>query len=209
MLRPHATTKGVEGMAASPSGRGLVDSTNNWSPRLGISLRPWSGHSPHGLLLRGAIQVAISVAIIVVALRMRGADKFAAGADELESLRAVALLLIIGAAAVALVGVARIVVGGLDLIPRQTVTGTVLAHEERQTLDFLPHSLQHAIFTRNPQNIDKRGRRYEVVLDTPDGVRQWTVRSPRTRRLLQRGATVRLVVTPLAGHVARVEAVDS
>ncbi|HHU37758.1 MAG TPA: hypothetical protein GXZ45_00480 [Propionibacterium sp.] len=192
-------------MVASPSGQGLVHGTNDWSRRLGISLRPWSGHSPHGLLLRGAIQTAVSVFVVVVGLRLRGADEFAAGAGELESLRAVALFLVIGAVATGLLGVARIVVGAIDLLPRATVTGTVLSLDDRQALDFLPNALQHAIFTRNPQNIDKRRPRTEVVLDTADGVRQWTVRSARARRQLRRGATVRLVVTPLAGYVARVE----
>lgn len=47
--------------------------------------------------------------------------------------------------------------------------------------------------------------RTELVLQTSDGPRRWTVRNHRLRSELHVGATVKLTVTALAGYVAKAE----
>lgn len=44
---------------------GAVGTVNRFSRMLGISLRSWSGHSPLSLILRGLVQVRLSVSPLV------------------------------------------------------------------------------------------------------------------------------------------------
>lgn len=189
-------------MTTPPSGSGLTDSANQWSRILGVSLRPWSGDSPMSLLLRGAIQVAVSCFFLWVAFRFMTDDSLKQYAAEASSIRMIAVLIAVAAIGVALVGVARICVGLLDSLSTRQVSGTVVSIRDRQTLDFLPHSLLQLIYYRNPNKIDTRRRRTELVVDTPTGTRQWTVRKRRLTNDLRPGAAVQLTVTPFAGHVS-------
>ncbi|HHW83102.1 MAG TPA: hypothetical protein GX743_04695 [Actinomycetales bacterium] len=188
----------------SQGATGVREKAGSWSRTLGISLRPWSGQAPWSLLLRGGIQCAVSIAILVLSIRLTGAVEASAAAAEEGMLRNLAIFMAIAAAVTALLGAARAVVGLLDLAPRRTVSGTVASLEKRKFLDFLPRIAQRYIFERGPNGIDRRRERLEVVLHTPDGLQQWTVRKPSIRRQLSRGAHVRLTVTPLAGYVAEV-----
>lgn len=178
---------------------------SGWTRFLGITLRPWAGHSPWSLLLRGAIQVGISAFFFVLMARFAAGDGFTATAQEMTALRQLAFPVMIVVALMAGLGLFQLVIGALDLVPRRQVTGTVVDVRERRLGDFLPMPLQRMVFERNPQSIDRRRYRTEVVLDTPDGRRQWTVRSHSVRRALRRGAHVRLSVTPLAGYIAGVQ----
>ena len=105
---------------------------------------------------------------------------------------------------VGVLALARIAVGVLDFSTATEVTGTVVSVRDRQTLDFLPHSALQTLYRRNPHRIDARKRRTELALHTDAGTRQWTVHKSGLVRELRRSDTVRLTVTPLAGHVSRV-----
>ena len=196
-------------MGTPSPGPSLVENIGRWSRRLGVSVRPYSGRSPHRLLLAGTIQIVVSVAVVVYGLRMVSSvdttDLEAAGVD----FRWIMVPVLLTMAVTLLLGVAKAVIGVLDLVPRLTVTGTVVSLEDRMPLDFLPRGVHYALFnwigSRFGRAHDRRTWRTEVVLDTPDGIKQWTVHSARTTRMLARGANVRLVVTPLTGHIARVE----
>lgn len=180
---------------------------NTWSRTLGVSLRPWSGYAPWSLIIRGVIQGVVSVLILVFLIRgaLSGLE---ASASELEFLRGWVFLAIVGVSVVLLIAVLRLVVGIIDLVPRSTVEGTVLSIRDRKAGDFLPRMAQRVIFERNPNAIDRRRERLEVVLDALGGVRQWTVRNTRLRQHLIEGASVRLTVSPIVGYVAAVERVQ-
>lgn len=194
-------------MTTPPTGAGLTDSANHWSRVLGVSLRPWSGDSPLTLLLRGAVQVALSCFFLWLAFRLMTDDSLRAYTAETSSIRMFGVLIAVAAIAIALIGVARICVGLLDSLSTRQVSGTVVSVRDRQTLDFLPHSLLQLVYHRNPHKIETRRRRTELVLDTPTGTRQWTVRKRHLASGLRPGATVQLTVTPLAGHVSNITAV--
>lgn len=177
---------------------------NQWSRILGVTLRPWSGHSPLALVLRGALQAALCIFLFVVFARMRTelpdqADQAYASLQKFTTLALVALVVVVMLAA------AKILVGVLDLIPRRTVVGHVASLTQRSAGDILPHPLQRMIFDRNRTGDDRRRQRTELVLHTPEGTRQWTVRNHKARRALQVGQHVRLTVSPILGYVAKVE----
>ena len=177
-------------MAVTSSNSGIGHTANHWSRQLGVSLRPWSGQSPVALMVRGAIQLAISAIVIFALLSVAGQNG--------EANAAVAALF-------ALVALARLAVGLFDLVTRREVVGTVLDIRHRKTLDMLPRPVQQLIFERNTNRLDRRRRRTEVVLDTDHGIRQWTVRNARALQQIRPGQPVRMSVTPIAGHVSRVE----
>ncbi len=179
-------------------------SVGGWSRLLGVSLRPWSGRSPLGLIVRGVIRVALCIFFAVVALRVVDSDELAAVTGDSGRLRLLAGVIIIALAVGGVLGVLSVVVGVLDMMVRRTVTGTVVSLSDRRFLDFLPHIAQRMIFERNPNQMDKRRVRTEVVLDTDNGHQQWTVRKTATLRELRPGTAVTLTVTPLAGYVAQV-----
>lgn len=184
------------------------NSLGGWSRFLGVTLRPWAGAAPLSLIVRGAIQCAVCVFFSVLVLRIAGSPEgteMALLAGGGGSLRGWAVIVIAFTAVVAAIGACRVVVGILDLVPRRSVTGTVVSLRERRVLDVLPVLGQRALFENRQSGIDKRRARTEVVLRTDTGDRQWTVRAARIRRDLRVGARVRLSVTPIAGYVARAE----
>lgn len=190
-------------------GSGTQQKVAGWQRVLGVTLRPWAGHSPWSLIVRGVIQAGICVVFMVLGYRaLQDESVLGAGTEaELGLLRNWMGLAFIALIAIAAYGATQLIVGALDLVPRKKVTGTIISLRERQFLDFLPHFVLAMIFNRrnNSMGVEQRRRRTEVVLDTPDGQKQWTVRSHRTRRKLQSGGLVTLSVTPLAGYVASVE----
>lgn len=188
-----------------------TQSASSWSRLLGISLRPWSGHSPVSLIVHGLIQAAVCIFFLVLGIRAsRDEAIIAAGTQaELGMLRNWLAMASIALIAITAIGALRLVVGVLDLVPRKTYTGTVVSMRERRFLDFLPHFALELIFNRrgNTMGVEQRKRRTEVVLATPNGDRQWTVRNSRLRRTIRVGETFRLTVTPLAGYVSAAEPV--
>lgn len=191
-------------MTTTPSASGLPSSVNSWSRILGISLRPWSGHSPASLLIRGVIQIAISGFFLWLAFRFATDEDLSQYTAEIASIRLIATLIAVAATGGAVLGLLRIVVGGVDLLTSSEVSGTVIDVRDRRTLDFLPHAVLALIFARDPGRIDRRRHRTELVLRTDAGVRQWTVRRHRAFQDVRPGTAVRLTVTPLAGHVSRI-----
>lgn len=192
-------------MAVTSSNSGIGHTANHWSRQLGISLRPWSGHSPATLLLRGAIQLAVSVAVIFALLAAaRGTGEADAAVDP-GTIRRIALVAAAVAALFALVALVRLGVGLFDLVTRREVAGTVIDIRDRKTLDMLPGPVQQLIYARDSNRLDRRRRRTEVVLETDQGIRQWTVRNARTLQQIRPGQAVRMSVTPIAGHVSRIE----
>ena len=192
-------------MASTSPASGIAHTANHWSRQLGISLRPWSGQSPGALLVRGAIQFAISGVVIFALLRLAGETGETNAAVAPETVRRIALGAAAVAALFAIVALARLAVGLFDLVTRREVAGTVLDIRGRKTLDILPHPIQQLIYERNSNRLDRRRRRTEVVLDTDRGVRQWTVRNARTLQQIRTGQPIRMSVTPIAGHVSRIE----
>lgn len=192
-------------MSLHSNAAGVPSTVSGWSRFLGVSLRPWSGNSPASLMIRGVIQVGVSLFFMVLILRMPEASKEVATIDEFQYLRSFATIATVALAVTALLGAARLTVGVLDLVPRRSVSGTVVSLKERRAGDILPHLAQRALFENRSNGIDRRKSRTEVVLETDAGPRQWTVRSHRTARDLRIGAQVNLSVTPLTGYVARVE----
>lgn len=187
----------------------LEKHTGIWARMLGISLRPWSGHAPLSLILRGLIHLAFCAFIITLIIRFGGSDGVTGTDEELALVRGLVTPAVIVLVVLAGIGAARALVGVVDLIPRKSVAGVVVSVQERKVGDFLPVLAQRLIFERNATGIDRRRRRTEVVLATDTGERQWTVRSRRVEREIAVGARVRLTVTPLAGHVAKVEPLPS
>ena len=191
-------------MTTTPSASGLPGSVNSWSRILGISLRPWSGHSPASLLIRGVIQIAISAFFLLLAFRFATDGDLSRYTDEIASIRLIAALIAVAATSGAILGVLRTIVGLTDLLTSSEVSGTVVDIRDRRTLDFLPHAALALIYARDPGRIERRRRRTELVLSTDAGVRQWTVRRHRTCQGIHPGTAVRLTVTPLAGHLSRI-----
>lgn len=184
------------------TGAGAV---GDWSRRLGVSLRPWSGEAPLSLILRGAIHVVISAFFLSLILRIPGEVGIGGSSEELRFLGGLMTLVSVALVVLIVIGLARVSVGIVDTMRRQTVTGTVLSLRDRKALDLLPRLAQRAVFERRANGMDNRRVRTELVLETEDGARQWTVRSTRIRGELEPGARVRLTVTTLAGHIAAVE----
>lgn len=196
-------------MQAGAAGPGVSTSVNNWSRKLGVTLRPWAGTAPLGLLISGAIQAAVCVAFLVYVLPMAHAADLGQDLVAVEYVQRLIWGVGLVFGVMLLIGVAKLIVGVVDLVPRQQVTGRVLSLRERRFADFLPpfvhQMVQQRLRGRDSHVVDNRKVRTEVVLQTPQGLRQWTVRSHRTRRDLVVGSQVRLTVTPLLGHIAKVE----
>lgn len=125
---------------------GITETANSWSRTLGMTLRPWSGYSPLSLILRGAVQIAIGIFFLVFAMRLLSPDED--NAQALRYLSGTAVIVLVSAAIVALLGAVRIVIGVLDLLTSRTVVGTVMSMSDRRFLDFLPEQLEHVIFAR-------------------------------------------------------------
>lgn len=188
--------------AISPN-EGAASSVNHWSRMLGVTLRPWSGHAPWWLVLRGIIQLAVCLLFMRLTQQFMS-SAIAAGLDaEHPSLRSGGVLLMVVLIILAVLAAARTLVGLIDLVPRRVVKGTVLSVRERRVGDMLPPFAQRAIFMRGQSGLDRRRTRTEVVLQTAQGIRQWTVRNARIRRELRDARQVQLTVSPLVGYVAQ------
>lgn len=182
----------------------VSDAASGWSRFLGLSLRPWSGAAPLSLIVRGAIQLVIAVIIANFVIGMLAESRSAeyAGLGDLRGLLTMLLIVFI---LMGVVGGIQLVIGIIDLLPRRSAEGVVVSLKQRKAGDFLPYMAQRLIFENRSSGIDRRRNRLELVLETAEGQRQWTVRSARARRALQVGARVSLSVTPLTGYVARVD----
>lgn len=177
-----------------------------WARTAGLSLRPWSGHSPTSLIIRGAIHVAVSGVVLYFAFRMRSEDEFATATEaEFDFIRSFSTLIIIACIVTIIVAAVRIAIGIFDLVSAKTVEGMVVDVGRRRLGDILPGFAQEMIFSRRSHGYDTRRYRTEVVIETRDGVKSWTVRNSRAEQLLQPGAHVRMKVTPIAGSVSQVQ----
>ena len=187
-----------------------MEKTTSWTRFLGVSLRPFSGHAPLSLVLRGALQAAICIALLVVGFRMRTEMRQLAAADA-GAAQPGGFLVLAGVVLVvlALAALLKVAVGILDLVPRTSVPGTVVSISERRFLDFLPDALNNALWER--KNIvgqswaERRRVRHELVIDTEDGTRAWTLRNRQKARGLRPGQAVTVVASPLIGYVDRLE----
>ncbi|MBP2413465.1 hypothetical protein JOF48_002264 [Arthrobacter stackebrandtii] len=185
----------------------IPQSTSNL---LGISLRPWAGMSPAKLALRGLVHTAIGIFLVYWCLRI------AAGGLETDTaelsriagtVRVVAVPLAILFIVFTLYGLLRVAVGVLDLVPRHEVTGTVVMAGARQFGDVLPRFVQDLVFRRGrdyfgSRNDDTRRTRHQIVVETLDGLKTYTV-NPGMALSVRQGQQVRLSVSPLIGYVAK------
>ena len=176
---------------------------HEWARTAGLSLRPWSGHSPLSLIMRGLIQGAVAAVLLYFGLIMRN-DDIAVTEAEIGALRGVTTLIIAVCAIFVIIAVARIGIGIADLMGSKTVEGKVVDVGTRRFGDILPGFAQEMIFSRRDNSYDGRRYRTEVVLETSDGIKSWTVRDRRAKKLLQPGVHVRMTVTPIAGSVSNV-----
>lgn len=188
-----------------------MENTTSWTRYLGVSLRPFSGHAPLSLILRGALQAAICIVLLVVGIRMRAEMRqlaaVDAGASALGGFLVLAGVVLVVLALAALV---KIAVGILDLVPRTSVPGTVISISERKFLDFLPDVVNNALWDRKNNNVglswaERRRVRHELVIDTGNGTRAWTLRNRRKARGLLPGQAITVVASPLVGYVERIE----
>lgn len=183
----------------------MVKATSQrWSQFLGVSLRPWSGHAPVALILRGLIHVAIFGIIVVALFRLISGEAVVMTSQDASVIRGLVVPLLIIFVVFVILGAVRVVLGALDFLPRRQVEGVVLSVRERKVGDFLPTLVQRYVFERNQNNLDRRRARVEVVLQTDTGEHQWTVRNRQVERELVVGARVQLTVSPLVGYVAAV-----
>lgn len=187
-----------------------MEKTTLWTRFLGVSLRPFSGHAPLSLVLRGALQAAICIVLLVVGFRMRTEMRQLAAADA-GAAQLGGFLVLAGVVLVvlALAALLKVAVGILDLVPRTSVPGTVVSISERKFLDFLPDALNNALWDRK-NNVgqswaERRRVRHELVIDTGDGTRAWTLRNRQKARGLRPGQAVTVVASPLVGYVDRLE----
>lgn len=174
---------------------------------LGRRLRPWWGTSPFRLIARGLVQG------VILGLLGHGALGVISGADEVPSdlpvepgtIRLAAILAVVLAGLGLLYSLVRVVVGVLDLVPRHTVEGVVLDVVERELGDTLPWPVRMLLRARERRRDQTTHRRthLQLVLDTADGPRTWTIRG-RFGGVAQ-GQPVRVTATPLLGYVTRVE----
>ena len=187
-----------------------MENTTSWTRMLGISLRPFTGHSPISLIMRGVIQSGICIFFLVVGIRMNATVKeisaVDAGAKQMSGLFVMFGFVLV---LVLIYGLVKIVVGILDLLPRSTVPGTVVSISERKFLDFLPDAVNNALWDRG-NNVgqswsDKRKVRHEIVVDTGAGTKAWTVRSRKKVNAIRPGERITLTVSPIVGYVEKIE----
>lgn len=178
---------------------------------MGVSLRPFSGHAPLSLILRGALQAAICIVLLVVGIRMsaemRQLAAVDAGASALGGFLVLAGVVLV---VLALAALLKIAVGILDLVPRTSVPGTVISISERKFLDFLPDAVNNALWDRKNNNIgrswtERRKVRHELVIDTGNGTQAWTLRNRRKAGGLLPGQAITVVASPLLGYVERID----
>lgn len=187
-----------------------MENTTSFTRLLGISLRPFTGHAPLSLIIRGVIQSGICIFFLVVGTRMNATVKEISGVDA-GAKQMNGLFVMFGFVVVLtlIYGLVKIAVGILDLVPRSTVPGTVVSISERKFLDFLPDTVNNALWDRNNTGgqawSEKRKVRHEVVIDTGSGTRAWTVRNRKRISILAPGQRVTLTVSPIVGYVEKIE----
>lgn len=103
----------------------------------------------------------------------------------------------------------RLAVAVADLFTVHTVEGTLLSCTERRRGDFLPGFVQDMIWSRGTdrsgnQKYDRRRIRTMLVVQTPGGLRTWTL-SRAMRVVGGSGKMVRVRVSQLLGHVSRID----
>lgn len=156
--------------------------------------------------MRGGIQVAICVFFLFIVPGMVGE----VSEVELSGFRSALVLGAIVLVVMSLLGVAKIVVGVLDFMGRTDVHGRVMSLQDRRLGDVLPGFVQNMVVNSSllrGSNVGRDARRYrtELVLNTPDGVKQWTLRGRgRRQTMLTVGQDVTISVTPIAGHVSNI-----
>lgn len=187
-----------------------MENVTSWTRMLGISLRPFTGHSPLSLIWRGAIQLAISIFFLVVGIKMRSSLKEISAVDPgAKQMSGIFVMFGFVLVLVLIYGLVKIVVGVLDLLPRSTVPGTVVSISERKFLDFLPDAVNNALWDRGNSVgqswSDKRAVRHELVLDTGAGTKAWTVRSRKKLNTIRPGERITLTVSPIVGYVEKIE----
>ena len=179
---------------------------SGWSRLLGVSVRPWAGASPLSLIVRGAVQLTVCVVLSIAGARLLWGPDAASFRGEAAAVHGVLVVIFLTLIVVTAVGALRLVVGMVDLVPRTSYSGVVVSLRGRKVFDVLPRPAQRLIFERGPNAIDKRRLRTEVVVETESGLKQWTVTRSDVLRTLRVGSRVLITVTPLAGHVAKAEA---
>lgn len=160
--------------------------------------------------MRGVLQFAVCIILLIVGLNMRAAMREISavddGARQMGGFLALAGFVLV---VLALVAALRIAVGVFDLVPRKSVPGTVVRVSERRFLDFLPDYVNNALWDRNKEVgrsfSERRKVRHELVIDTGNGVRAWTVRDIRKAHGIRVGQQVTVVASPLLGYVDRLE----
>lgn len=176
---------------------------------LGVPLRPWAGMAPARLAFQGLIHTAIGIFATYWCIRIAAGSLTTDTAEAAKIADTIRLLAIPGTLLFilfTLYGVLRLAVGVLDFVPRHEVTGVVVTSGSRHFGDFLPGFVQELIWRRGRNRHDSwqedsRRRRHQVVLDTADGIKTFTV-TPGAALSLQQGKHVRLSVSPLLGYVA-------
>lgn len=129
---------------------------------------------------------------------------------ELSGFRSALVLGAVVLVVLLLLGVVKIVVGILDFMGRKDVHGRVVSLQDRRLGDVLPGFVQNMVVNSallRGSNVGRDARRYrtELVLNTPDGIKQWTLRGRgRRQSMLNVGQDVTISVTPIAGHVSNI-----
>lgn len=178
---------------------------------LGRSLRPWWGESPARMIARGVLQsAALGVAAYVgVLLYSDGIDLAEVDAVSTGTVEKIGLVMVLVAAVGVLYNLIRLAVAVADLFTVHTVEGTLLSCTERRRGDFLPGFVQDMIWSGGTdgsgyQKYDRRRIRTMLVVQTPSGVRTWTL-SRAMGVDGGSGKTVRVRVSQLLGHVSRID----
>lgn len=180
----------------------------------GRRLRPWWGASPWRL---GTSAIVHGVILGFLLYYVSGFDRSLDGGLDLQAYEVTGaqvdtafrwgrLLLVLGL----LYCVLKLAVAVLDILSTRAVPGRVLAVQRRETGDFIPRPVRRMLHRQRYRNngAGRNGRtlrtrsRTQLVLETHDGVRTWTIRPQQASRLRQ-GQEVRLHVTRLLGFVRR------
>ncbi len=184
----------------------------------GRRIRPWWGSSPGRLGTSAIVQGGI---VGVVLYHAAGYARSPGHASDLQAygvsgaqldtaLRWGRIVLVVAL----LYCVLKLAVAVLDVLSTHAVPGRVLAVQRRETGDFVPRPLRrllHRQVNRQAHRHSAHGRggrslrtryRTQLVLETRDGVRTWTIRPQHATRL-RPGQEVRLHVTRLLGYVRR------
>lgn len=176
-----------------------------------LSLRPGWGKSPWSVALGGALQAAVYGLIAYAGLQVAGGEVDLSDLPEpaQEWLPLAGLVVFAMAAAGALFGAVKVVLGVLDLFPRRVVEGEVVRARELRTGHRLPKVVQWLAWSGNDEHGQRRDLRrrvrHHVAIDdgTDDSIVAHQVRSSLFRSVRQ-GSRVRAKVSPLLGYVSEI-----